>query len=134
MAAIKGKNTQPELKVRKALHKLGFRYRLFDKRLPGKPDLVFTKHKTAVFIQGCFWHRHQCKFFKWPKTNSDFWHEKIMRNVQRDEINQRKLLEQDWKICIWWECNIRNEVDFSLSLEKFKHWILDPQSNNYLEL
>src|SRR3546814_8720017 len=85
MAAIKGSHTKPELLIRKALHAAGLRYRLHVKDLPGKPDLVFPRHRAVVFVNGCFWHRHDCHLFKWPATRQDFWREKIGRNVRSDE-------------------------------------------------
>src|SRR3546814_6847927 len=85
MAAIKGSHTKPELLIRKALHAAGLRYRLHVKDLPGKPDLVFPRHRAVVFVNGCFWHRHDCHLFKWPATRQDFWREKIGRNVANDE-------------------------------------------------
>jgi DNA mismatch endonuclease, patch repair protein len=119
MSGIKGKNTKPEIIVRKELFKRGFRYRLHDKKLAGKPDLVLPKYKAAIFVNGCFWHGHDCKLFKWPKSNPEFWKEKITKNKERDVKNRKLLEEQGWRVTIIWECavkgklsdNIRKEVD-----------------------
>src|SRR5690625_6910272 len=89
MSGIQGKDTKPELKIRSALHKLGFRYKLYDKSLPGKPDLVFPKYNAVIIIHGCFWHLHKCHLFKWPSTRPEFWREKIIGNKKRDEIDRK---------------------------------------------
>lgn len=133
MSAIKSKNTKPELKVRKSLHHLGFRYRLFDKKLPGRPDLVLPKYKVVIFVQGCFWHFHNCRYFKWPKTNALFWKQKILTNVDRDISNVIKLQKINWRVCLWWECTIKNSQDFEWSVNKFQEWIRNPDEP-YLEL
>ena len=91
MAAIKGRNTRPEILVRSALHCAGFRYRLHVATLPGKPDLVFLRYKAVIFVQGCFWHQHQCAMFHWPKTRTDWWRRKISANRAHDEAVQDKL-------------------------------------------
>lgn len=89
----------------------GFRFRKNDKRLPGKPDIVLPKYKTAVFINGCFWHKHEgCKYFVWPKSNVDFWKSKIEANVQRDKINYSILAEMGWKVIIVWECELKKDI------------------------
>lgn len=113
MAAIRSKDTKPELTVRKYLHKLGFRYRLHNKLLPGKPDLVLAKRKTAIFVHGCFWHGHEgCKDFRIPKTRSEWWAGKIGKNVARDIINRGKLIDIGWAVETIWECQITdNELD-----------------------
>ena len=111
MSQIKGKNTKPEELVRKFLFAQGFRYRKNDKRLPGSPDIVLPKYKTVIFVNGCFWHKHEgCKYFVWPKTNPDFWREKIERNVERDKNNFSKLREMGWKVIIVWECLLKPKV------------------------
>jgi DNA mismatch endonuclease, patch repair protein len=107
MSAIKSKNTKPELSVRTILHKMGFRYRLHDKRLPGKPDLVFRKYNTALFVHGCFWHGHQgCKDFRIPKTRPEWWRAKIAANIQRDHRNSFMLNSMGWNVQTIWECEI----------------------------
>ena len=107
MAGIQGKNTQPELFLRKALHAMGFRYRLGGKGLPGKPDIVFPKKHIAIFVHGCFWHMHECKYFKWPATNSQFWREKLDGNVQRDKRVTVELQSKGWTVLTVWECELR---------------------------
>lgn len=108
MSQIKGKNTKPEILVRKYLFSKGFRYRVNDKRYPGHPDIVLPKYKTAIFINGCFWHVHEgCKYFVWPENNKDFWKAKLLSNVERDRINYDKLTDLGWKVLIIWECELR---------------------------
>ncbi len=114
MAGIKGKNTRPEVAIRKELHKRGYRYKLHSKDLPGKPDLVFPKYKTVVFVHGCFWHRHHCHLFKIPSTRRDFWEEKINGNVLRDEIQKGQLLEKGWKIIVIWECAVKGKTRLTI--------------------
>lgn len=108
MSRIKGKNTKPEILVRKYLHAQGFRYKLHDKTLPGKPDLVLPKYKTVIFIHGCFWHGHtNCKYFTIPKTRTVWWTEKINKNSTND-LKTMKLLKKDgWKIITVWECKLK---------------------------
>lgn len=108
MSQIKGKNTKPELIVRKFLFAHGYRFRLNDKRLPGKPDIVLPKYRTAIFVHGCFWHGHDgCKYFVVPKTRTEWWNEKIEKNKKRDIVNVQKLKEQEWKVISIYECKLR---------------------------
>ncbi|NUF43032.1 very short patch repair endonuclease [Acinetobacter pittii] len=108
MAAVKSSNTKPELQIRSILHKRGFRYRLHVKNLPGKPDIVLPKYRSVIFINGCFWHGHEnCRFFKLPTTRTDFWKEKISRNKNNDSNAIAGLLANNWKVCIIWQCKIR---------------------------
>ncbi len=108
MSGIKGKNTRPEISIRKELHRRGFRYRIHVKNLPGKPDLVFPKHKAVIFINGCFWHGHEdCRLFKWPATRTDFWETKINRNRELDRITLGNLHSKGWRVGIIWECSMR---------------------------
>ena len=110
MSRIKGKNTKPEILVRKYLFSKGLRYRLHDKRLPGKPDLVLSKYKTAIFINGCFWHGHVgCRYFVTPKTRTDFWLNKININVHNDNKTSCLLEEMEWQIITIWECELKKE-------------------------
>lgn len=107
MARIKGSNTRPEIALRKVLHRLGMRYRLHGSGLPGKPDLVFPRYKTVVFVHGCFWHRHSnCSITTTPKTNTAFWVEKFEKNVARDEKNISLLKEAGWRVFVIWECEV----------------------------
>ena len=107
---IKGKDTKPEVKVRKYLFSKGFRYRKNVKTLPGKPDIVLRKYNTCIFINGCFWHKHEgCKYFVWPKSNVDFWVKKIESNVERDDRNYRLLKKDGWNVIVLWECDLRKQ-------------------------
>jgi DNA mismatch endonuclease (patch repair protein) len=108
MAGIKGKNTKPELLLRKALHRRGFRYTLHSKSLPGRPDIVFPSRKAVIFVHGCFWHGHDCRFFKWPSTRVEFWREKIEHNMHRDERNIQALLGAGWRVATIYECSFRS--------------------------
>jgi DNA mismatch endonuclease, patch repair protein len=108
MSQIKGKNTKPELLVRKFLHAQGFRYRLHDKKLPGKPDLVLPKYKTVIFIHGCFWHGHaDCRYYVVPKTRTEWWLNKINRNQNNDSKALAALKSHGWKIIVLWECDLK---------------------------
>ena len=115
MSCIKGKGTKPEEIVRKYLFSQGFRYRKNDKRLPGTPDIVLPKYKTVVFVNGCFWHGHEgCKYFVWPKNNSEFWHKKISDNILRDQRKIQALDLQGWKVIVIWECKIKSDKENTL--------------------
>lgn len=107
MSRIQSKNNVPEEKVRKYLFSKGFRYKKNDRTLPGSPDIVLPKYKTVIFINGCFWHKHNCKRFVWPASNEDYWKKKILRNVERDKINIEKLKELGWKVLTIWECELK---------------------------
>lgn len=108
MSQIHGKDTKPEELVRKFLFSQGFRYRKNDARLPGKPDIVLPKYNTVIFVNGCFWHKHEgCKYFVWPKNNAVFWKEKITGNVVRDQENYEKLRNLGWRIITIWECELK---------------------------
>jgi len=109
MSRIKGKNTKPELIVRKWLWSQGYRYRLHRKDLPGKPDIVFSGRKKVIFVHGCFWHKHNCRYFKWPETNPEFWKKKINENVRRDQKNYQDLIADGWHYFVVWECEIRQK-------------------------
>ena len=107
MAAIKGKDTKPELIIRKGLHARGFRYRLHDRKIPGRPDLVLPKYHAVIFINGCFWHGHDCALFKWPGTRQEFWKEKIGANVARDQRNYAAIDNAGWRRTVIWECALK---------------------------
>jgi DNA mismatch endonuclease (patch repair protein) len=109
MSRIKSKNTRPELEIRKLLYKRGFRYRLHRKELPGKPDLVFPKHKAVIFINGCFWHHHDCRLFKIPETRKAWWEKKLTKNKKRDKKNLSHLLHNGWRVMVIWECSFRGK-------------------------
>ncbi|MCK0070861.1 very short patch repair endonuclease [Kordiimonas laminariae] len=129
MAGIKGKNTKPELIIRKELFRRGFRYRLHGKKLPGKPDIILPKYKTVVFVNGCFWHKHDCHLFKWPKTRTEFWREKILGNVARDKKNRDLLKADGWKVITIWECAIKNKSydEISLEIDKLAESLLNTE-------
>jgi DNA mismatch endonuclease (patch repair protein) len=107
MAGIRSANTKPEVTIRKALHGLGFRYRLHAKNVPGRPDIVFPSRRAAVFVHGCFWHGHSCRFFRMPTTRPEFWKAKIAANQKRDVVVSEKLTEAGWRQLTIWECAIR---------------------------
>ena len=110
MSAIKGKNTKPELRVRSALHAMGYRFRLHRKDLPGKPDIVLAKHRLALFVHGCFWHCHECRWGRVvPATRPEFWAAKRGGNVERDLVKQNALQAQGWNVATIWECETRSE-------------------------
>lgn len=117
MARIHSKNTTPELVVRRLIHRMGFRFRLHQRHLPGKPDLVFPGRKCIVLVHGCFWHRHECTLSSRPKTNSDYWEEKIAANMDRDSRNLLLLQELGWRVKVVWECETRSSDLFSLACE-----------------
>ena len=110
MSHIRSTNTKPEETVRKYLFSKGLRYRKNVKQLPGCPDIVLSKYKTVIFVNGCFWHHHDCKRFKWPSTNENYWRNKINRNVERDAINNEKLRLSGWRILTVWECELKKDV------------------------
>lgn len=104
MRSIKGKDTKPEKIVRSLLHSMGYRFRIHVKDLPGSPDIVLPKHKSVIFVHGCFWHGHNCKIAKIPKTETPFWMNKFEKNKLRDEKNQSELRQRGWKVFVIWEC------------------------------
>jgi DNA mismatch endonuclease, patch repair protein len=111
MSKIKGKETKPEILIRKFLFSEGFRYRINDERYPGKPDLVLPKYKTVIFIHGCFWHGHEgCKASKLPATNAEFWEKKISDNIVRDRKNVEKLEDEGWNVITVWQCEIKSKA------------------------
>lgn len=110
MSRIRSNNTRPEELVRKALFALGFRYRKNDKHLLGHPDIVLPKYKTAIFINGCFWHGHEgCRYFIWPKSNIEYWEKKISGNIERDKYIYETLAQQGWQVIIVWECELKRD-------------------------
>lgn len=111
MSRIRYKDTKPEELVRKFLFSQGFRYRKNDAQLPGKPDIVLPRYRTAVFVNGCFWHGHKgCRYFVWPKNHAEFWREKISGNIQRDERNHALLKKQGWQVIVIWECELKKNI------------------------
>ena len=121
MSRIRAKNTKPEMIVRKFLFSKGYRYRLHNKKLPGTPDIVLAKHKTVVFINGCFWHGHEnCKYAFLPKTRTQWWKAKINRNMSSDNINVEKLMGQKWQVIIIWQCELKKDKNkvFEMLIQK----------------
>lgn len=124
MAAIHSSSTKPELRLRYALWKLGFRYRVNDKNLPGKPDVVLPKYKTVIFVHGCFWHGHKgCTYYTVPKTNTEFWVAKVARNQERDQEVWRQLEAKDWEVIIVWECELKKNK-FQETLKRVEEMVL----------
>lgn len=109
MAAIRRTDTKPEMLIRRGLHANGFRYRLHDRKLPGRPDLVLPKHRAVIFVNGCFWHGHDCPLFVWPKTRQEFWREKISNNTKRDRKNLSALADAGWRTTVVWECALKGK-------------------------
>lgn len=119
MASIKGKDTKPEMIVRKYLFSRGLRYRIHNRKLPGSPDIVLKKYRTVVFVDGCFWHGHEdCKFFRLPKSNVDFWRHKIAMNIARDYANNVDLKLAGWRVIRIWECELRPKANREETLNR----------------
>ena len=115
MSQIKGKDTKPELALRSLLHRAGLRFRIHDQRLPGKPDIVLPRYKTAIFVNGCFWHRHEgCKYAYKPKTRAEFWEAKFVRTVERDWEKTEALKEKGWYVFTAWECELKKSPNLVL--------------------
>ena len=110
MSHIRSTNSKPEETVRKYLFSKGLRYRKNVRRLPGCPDIVLPKYRTVIFVNGCFWHKHDCGRFVWPSSNEEYWHQKISRNIERDAENQKLLMEQGWRVLVIWECKQKKKV------------------------
>ncbi|MFY7914033.1 MAG: very short patch repair endonuclease [Rubrivivax sp.] len=125
MAGIRGRDTKPELMLRKGLHAAGFRYRLHVKDLPGKPDMVFPRHRAVLFAHGCFWHGHDCQLFRWPSSRQDWWREKITRNRAVDARSEAALAEAGWRLGVVWECALkgRTRLPFAEVLEACSTWL-----------
>lgn len=131
MSGIRAFDTKPELLIRRGLHAEGFRFRLHSKTLPGKPDLVFPKYHAAIFVNGCFWHRHECSLFKMPSTRPDFWAAKLARNVQRDAMVAEELSCLGWRCLVIWECALRGKgkLGNEQTLKDAKQWLLSGTSD-----
>ncbi|WP_413877168.1 very short patch repair endonuclease [Albidovulum sp.] len=133
MAGIKGKNTRPELSLRRALHARGFRYRLHSSKVHGRPDLVLPKHHAVVFVHGCFWHRHEgCRYATTPATRAEFWQAKFGANVARDSAVRGALLATGWRVATIWECALRKPEQVSVATDRLSAWLLTEA--NTLEL
>lgn len=134
MSGIRGKNTSPELLIRKTLHARGFRFRIHADHFPGKPDLVFTKYKAVIFVHGCFWHAHNCRYFKIPQTRREFWLEKIGKNQTRDQLQVSALRSSGWRVLIVWECAVRlmKKQKSSLLIDRIEDWLVN--GSEYLQI
>jgi DNA mismatch endonuclease (patch repair protein) len=128
MSKIRSKNTKPELVLRKALFARGFRYRVNDTKLPGKPDIVFPKYKTVIFVHGCFWHGHdiECTDSHIPKSNSNYWAEKIRQNKERDKNNTIKILSMGWKVLTIWDCEIQQKCNIESIIQRITNLLHEP--------
>jgi DNA mismatch endonuclease (patch repair protein) len=127
MSHIKSSNTKPEEKVRKYLFSKGFRYRKNVRGLPGCPDIVLPKYRTVIFVNGCFWHKHDCPRFVWPSSNQEYWIPKITRNVERDKRNQQTLKEMGWKVVTVWECELK-KANFQETMDKLIEYLVSNTS------
>ncbi|MFO1033754.1 MAG: very short patch repair endonuclease [Hyphomicrobiales bacterium] len=134
MASIKGKNTKPEIIVRKAFHAAGFRFRLHDRKLPGKPDIVLPKYRTVVFVHGCFWHGHECEKFRWPKSRKTFWRKKIEGNRERDDKAMKQLRIEGWRTLTVWECALKGPIRLTLATltTRCATWLMSGKSRGTL--
>ena len=120
MSRVSGKNTKPEIVVRSLLHKMGYRFRLHRKNLPGKPDIALPKYKKVIFVHGCFWHGHEgCSRSKRPTTNQEFWREKLDKNIERDKEVVNALYHLDWDVLIVWSCEVKNLTTLKNKLQSF---------------
>lgn len=125
MSGIRGKNTKPELALRRALHARGFRFRLHSKKVHGRPDLVLPKYHSVVFVHGCFWHRHEgCRYATTPATRSEFWQAKFAANVARDSVVRGALLDQGWRVATIWECALRKPEQVSVAADRLAGWLV----------
>jgi len=131
MSGIGGKNTKPEILIRKGLHTLGFRYRLYSPKLPGKPDIVLPKYRAIILINGCFWHAHNCHLFKWPSTRKEFWEAKILSNKKRDQENIKQYSDSGWKTLVIWECALKGKSKLPIKavFDEIVHWIVYERAN-----
>lgn len=133
MAGIRGKNTKPEMVLRRALHARGLRYVVHDGRLPGRPDLVLPRYRAAVFVHGCFWHRHAgCRLATTPATRADFWEAKLSGNAMRDSIVREELAARGWRVAIVWECSLRKEEQVHDAADRVLAWLQTP--NRFIEI
>ena len=125
MQRVRGRDTQPEMLLRRSLHSRGFRYRLHRRGLPGKPDLVFPKHCAVIFVHGCFWHRHErCRYVTTPSTRAEFWQGKFQANVARDIAVRESLLEEGWRVATIWECALRRRAQVATVADQISTWLL----------
>jgi DNA mismatch endonuclease (patch repair protein) len=129
MAGIQGKNTRPEISIRRALFRQGFRFRLHDKRLPGKPDIVLPSYNAVIQVHGCFWHCHGCHLFKWPASNAEFWKTKINGNRKVDERTATQLRKLGWRVLVVWECALKGVRDAEAQrvVDRIVRWLRSPR-------
>ncbi len=129
MASITAKDTKPEIMIRKALHRKGYRFRLHSRALPGTPDLTFRKFNAVIMVNGCFWHGHDCALFRMPATNRKFWSDKITNNKRRDQKVRAELLDLGWRVLIVWECSMKGKqrTDFEDLILTIENWLLSDQ-------
>jgi DNA mismatch endonuclease (patch repair protein) len=134
MSGIRGKNTRPEMIIRRGLHRRGFRYRLHKRDLPGVPDLVFPKFRAVIFVHGCFWHMHGCHLFKWPATRPEFWESKLLRNTELDQLHINHLLSLGWRVAVIWECSLKGKTRLTeeVVLTRLVEWLRS--STSWLEV
>lgn len=125
MSGIRSKNNRPEIEIRSALHRRGYRYRLHSPKLPGKPDIVFASRKAVIMVHGCFWHGHNCHLFKWPSSREDFWRQKILKNRERDSETQEALESTGWRTLIVWECALKGRTRKPIQdvVDQVSHWL-----------
>ncbi|WP_242540531.1 very short patch repair endonuclease [Trinickia mobilis] len=119
MRRVRGKDTQPELLVRRLLHGLGYRFRIHRSELPGKPDIAFIRRRRLIFVHGCFWHQHGCGHYKMPQSSTDFWHKKLASNVERDRRHMQQLHDDGWQVLVIWECELRDRSALANRLTAF---------------
>ena len=130
MSLVRSKDTGPEIAVRGALHRRGFRFRVDVSNLPGRPDIVLKKYSTVVFVHGCLWHGHQCKRFRWPVSNADYWRPKIEKTIARDNANQERLQDLGWDVQVVWDCEFRPQLEGLLHVMEAKRIQLGSAKSN----
>lgn len=136
MSGIRGKDTSPEILIRKGLHANGFRFRLHSKGIPGKPDIVLPKYRALIVVHGCFWHGHHCRYFKWPSSNVAFWEQKINGNKERDERNLAAQIAGGWRVLTVWECAVRAGTKKGLSndvVTRISEWLRGTSENTSID-
>jgi len=135
MSGIKGTNTKPEIIIRKKLHALGFRFRLHSTKLPGKPDIVLPRYTAVIFINGCFWHMHDCHLFKWPATRTDFWQSKLTGNRKNDRLHLEELQRSGWRVLVIWECALKGKTKRPIEdiIAETAEWLRSDQKTGILE-
>lgn len=132
MSRVRSRDTKPEVKIRSLLHALGFRFRLCDRSLPGTPDIVLKRHKTVIFVNGCFWHRHKnCSRATIPEAHREFWEAKFARNVARDERVRKELRELGWRVIVVWECRVKEILAHP---ERLARAVAGPSRRRFIEL